>query len=287
MKAEQKTVLITGCSSGLGRFTSDYLSKKGFRVIATVRKESDAVNLRKAGLECLLLDLNSSASIKENAEKVLEITNGVLFGLINNSGIELLGAVEDLSRDDLRLCFETNLFGTIELTNSFIPVFRKQHGGKIIFISASNSNGFGYPFLGPGNATKSALETIASALKRELRYTGISVSTVCPDELCTSLLPNMLRYSQHIITGNKSVHSRSYSLLHQKFSHPHTAKNANYKFEIIARSIVKILHSNNPPRRIVAPFSARLHYLAHAILPEWLQDILLFHKMKRGSGVEL
>jgi NAD(P)-dependent dehydrogenase (short-subunit alcohol dehydrogenase family) len=286
MTTEQKAVLVTGCSSGLGRFTADFLMGKGWRVIVTARKECDALMLHNDGFESLLLDLNSSASIKEAAESVADITGGALYGLVNNAGIEFLGAIEDLSREDLKLCFETNVFGSIELTNRLIPIFRRQHFGRIIFISASNSNGFGYPFLGPGNATKSALEILATTLKRELRSTGICVSTVCPDELSTHLLVNMLRYSHHVLSEEKSAHTQTYSLLRNKFSHP-AIECAPNKLLSVAGAIARILASKNPPRRVVAPFSAKLHYFAHAVLPEWLQDFLLFHKMKKGVGIDL
>jgi len=286
MTTECKAVLVTGCSSGLGRFTADFLRRKGWRVIVTVRKETDAERLRSDGFESLLLDLNSSASIKEAAEGVLDSTDGALHGLVNNAGVEFLGAIEDLSRDDLRQCFETNVFGTMELTSRLIPAFRRQQFGRIVFISASNSNGFGYPFLGPGNATKAALEILATTLKRELRHTGISVSTVCPDELSTQLLPNMLRYSQHVVSSEKSAHAQTYSLFHKIYSHP-AVESATNKLLPVAGAIARILASDSPPRRIVVPLSAKLHYFAHAVLPEWLQDVLLFRTMKKGLGIDL
>jgi NAD(P)-dependent dehydrogenase (short-subunit alcohol dehydrogenase family) len=281
-----KVVLVTGCSSGLGKFTADYLKRIGFRIIVTARKEKDAENLRKEGFECLILDLNSSDSIKKAVDNLFNISDGKLDGIINNAGIEIFGAIEDLSRDDIRNCFETNVFGTIELTSQFIPHFRKQHLGKIIFISASNSNGFGYPFLGPGNATKCAIEIFASTLKRELRNTGINVSTVCPGELPTNLLANMLEHAKQTISLEQSTHAKTYNRLMDKFS-SHAIETNNNALIAVASSIEKILKSNNPPRRIVTPFSAKIHYLSHSILPEWVQDFLLFYKMRKGFGIDI
>ena len=286
MTAERKTVLVTGCSSGLGKHVAEVLKRKGWLVLATARKQADAAKLREEGFESLLLDLNSSASIKEAADCVLEMTQGNLLGVVNNAGVEFLGAVEDLSRDDLRFCFETNLFGTIELTNRLIPAFRSQRCGRIIFVSASNSNGFGYPFLGPGNASKGALEILATTLKRELRHTGICVSTVCPDELSTSLLGNMLGYSRHLLSSGKSVHTGTYSLLEKRFSQP-PAEDTARKLSMVAEAIARLLASDHAPRRVVLPLSAKLHYLAHALLPESLQDVLLFRRMKQYFGIDL
>jgi NAD(P)-dependent dehydrogenase (short-subunit alcohol dehydrogenase family) len=210
----------------------------------------------------------------------------VLAGLVNNAGVELLGAIEDLSRDDLRLCFETNVFGTFELTNRFIPTFRRQRGGRIVFVSASNSNGFGYPFLGPGNASKSALEVLATTLKRELRHTGISVSTVCPGELPTSLLRKMLGYSAHVLDRDTTVHGRAYASFAELFARPHAEPTAD-QLQPVAATIARLLTSERPRRRVVVPLSAKLHYLGHTLLPEWAQDLLLFRKMRRSYGIDL
>jgi NAD(P)-dependent dehydrogenase (short-subunit alcohol dehydrogenase family) len=285
MTTVRKAVLVTGCSSGLGRFTAELLRNKGWRVITTARRSSDAEKLRSEGFESLLMDLGSSPSVKDAAASVLEATGGDLFGLVNNAGIEFLGAIEDLSRDDMRLCFETNVFGTMELTSCLIPAFRRQKRGRIVFVSASNSNGFGYPFLGPGNASKSALELLATSLKRELRHSGIWVSTVCPGELPTPLLGKMLEYSRHIVGRQTSVHAQVYSALGAMFSRT-TAQNPEPGLGLVATAIASLLASEHPRRRIVVPLSARLHYLAHAVLPEWAQDVLLFRKMKRAYGID-
>jgi len=286
MTAEGKAVLVTGCSSGLGKFTAEILRRKGWRVLATARKQADVARLREEGYESFLLDLSSSPSITEAAESALTLTQGNLHGVVNNAGVEFFGAVEDLSRDDLRFCFEVNLFGAIELTNRLIPAFRQRRFGRIVFVSASNSNGFGYPFLGPGNASKGALEIFATTLNRELRHTGISVSTVCPDELSTSLLGNMLAYSRHVFSSPNSVHTDTYSLMQKSFAQAPTGNGAD-KLAVVAEAIATLLASEKPARRLVVPLSARLHYLAHAILPEWVQDVLLFRKMNQHYGTKL
>jgi NAD(P)-dependent dehydrogenase (short-subunit alcohol dehydrogenase family) len=276
---EQRTLLITGCSSGLGRFSADFLRARGFRVVASARREADVERLRDAGFDAVLLDLTSSSSIQSASETVLALCQGALFGVVHNAGVETLGALEDLSRDDLRACFEINVFGTIELTTRLLPAMRAQHFGKIVFISSSNSNGFGYPFMGPGNASKCALECLASSLNRELSHSGISVSSVCPGEISTSLFANMLSRSEHVLSSGTSKHAAAYALLKKRFTLP-SDESTTRNLTTVARAIARLLESETPARRMVVPWSAKLHYLAHLALPEWLQDKLLYRRTR-------
>src|SRR5262245_48137912 len=128
----QKSILITGCSSGIGLVAAQALKHKGYRVFAAARKASDVDKLNAQGLESLLLDVNDSHSIHNSLADILKKTNGKLDALFNNAGYGLTGAVEDLTRDMMRAQFETNVFGAIELTNLVIPIMRKQGHGRII-----------------------------------------------------------------------------------------------------------------------------------------------------------
>src|SRR4030065_818101 len=118
----QKSILITGCASGIGRCLALGLHARGYRVFATVKQEKDIAALRAAGLESLVLDLRSPDSIRTAVDEVLAKCDGQLYALINNGAYGQPGAVEDLTREALRLQFETNLFGTQELTNQVLPV---------------------------------------------------------------------------------------------------------------------------------------------------------------------
>jgi NAD(P)-dependent dehydrogenase (short-subunit alcohol dehydrogenase family) len=276
-------VLVTGCSSGLGRFTADFLRARGWQVIPTARTDEDVARLREDGFDALLLDLTSTSSIQTASQRALDLGGGALHGVVHNAGMEILGALEDLERDDLRSCFETNVFGTMELTARLVPAFRERNAGRIIFISSSNSNGFGYPFMGPGNASKCALECLATTLKRELSSTSITVSTVCPGELPTNILHNMVRRSGHLLASRTSKHARAYDLLKARFSAP-VERASNESLFQVAGAIAQLLESQEPRRRVVVPFSAALHYLAHAVLPDWLQDRLLYRRMTKEFG---
>ena len=141
MIQKDKSILITGCSSGIGLCVANGLKDRGYRVFATARNPDDVNTLQAQGHECLQLDLDDSESIRTALDSILEKTGGTLDGLFNNGAFGLAGAVEDLSRDAIRAQFETNVFGWLELTNRVIPVMRQQGHGRII--QNSSVLGFG------------------------------------------------------------------------------------------------------------------------------------------------
>ncbi|MDP2738404.1 MAG: SDR family NAD(P)-dependent oxidoreductase, partial [Pseudorhodobacter sp.] len=132
MTATQKTILITGCSSGIGYDAAHALHARGWRVFATCRAEADCERLRGEGLESFALDLASETSLAAAVAEVVGRTGGTLDALYNNGAFACPGAVEDLPRDALREIFETNVFGTHELTRRVIPLMRAQGHGRII-----------------------------------------------------------------------------------------------------------------------------------------------------------
>ena len=132
----KKSILITGCSSGIGYDATHGLAKRGWRVFATCRKEDDCARLRGEGLESFLLDYDSPASIDTALTTALERTGGTLDALYNNGAFAVPGAVEDLPREALRAVFETNLFGYHDLTQKVIPVMRAQGHGRIVNCSS-------------------------------------------------------------------------------------------------------------------------------------------------------
>lgn len=131
-RSKDRSILITGCSSGIGLCVAEGLHERGYRVFATARKGEDVARLRQMGLESTRLDLDDSESIEEALEWVLARTGGTLDALFNNGAFGQPGAVEDLSREVLRAQFETNLFGTHELTTRVLPIMRRQGHGRII-----------------------------------------------------------------------------------------------------------------------------------------------------------
>lgn len=131
-----RSILITGCSSGIGLCVAQGLHRRGYRVFTTVRKPVDVVALQAQGMDSLQLDLDDGDSIRRTLNEVLARTGGTLDALFNNAAYGQAGAAEDLSREILRAQFETNLFGTQELTNFVIPVMRAQGHGRIVYNSS-------------------------------------------------------------------------------------------------------------------------------------------------------
>jgi len=174
-----RPVLITGCSSGIGRACALGLHARGYRVFATARKPSDVASLAAQGLESVLLDVADSASIAAAVDQVLDRTGGALYALFNNAGYGQPGAVEDLTRAVLREQFETNLFGAHELTCKVLPAMRAAGQGRIV----QNSSVLGLVsmrFRGAYQASKHALEALSDTLRQELHGTGIHVSIIEP-----------------------------------------------------------------------------------------------------------
>src|SRR3569833_4089956 len=154
------SILISGCSSGIGLCVAQGLRRRGYRVFAGARKEADVAALQAQGLEGVQLDVDDSGFLRRAVDEVLARTGGTLYALFNYAGYGQAGAVEDLSRAALRAQFETHLFGAQELTNLIIPVMRAQGHGRIIY----NSSLLGLvamPYRGAYNASKFAIEGLA------------------------------------------------------------------------------------------------------------------------------
>ena len=204
-----KFILITGCSTGIGYATAHYLKKRNFKVIVSCRKNKDFNRLSKEFDYSIKLDLDSTRSIKCAFFLIKKIIkNNNLYGIFCNSGYGQYGAFEDLTRNQIRKQFETNLFGHIELVNRFIPIMRLNNEGRIIF----NSSVLGLvslPYSSAYNATKFAMEAFARSLRLELKNTNIHVSLVEPGPIEANFNINALKYLKNI-NIKKSFHKKKY-----------------------------------------------------------------------------
>jgi NAD(P)-dependent dehydrogenase (short-subunit alcohol dehydrogenase family) len=206
---EPSAVLITGCSTGIGRCLALGLKARGYRVFATVRQEKDVAGLLAEGLESWVLDLDSTESIRAGVAETLKRSDGKLLALINNGGYGQPGAVEDLPRAALRAQFETIVFGWQELTNLLMPVFRAQRAGRIVQISSV----LGYssiPYRGAYIAAKHAVEALADTLRLELHGTGIEVVLIEPGPITSQFRANAQRAFERFIDTEHSVHRDYY-----------------------------------------------------------------------------
>ncbi len=243
-----RTVLITGCSSGIGACVAAGLQARGYRVFATARKASDAAALHAQGLESARLDLADPASIHSAVNEVLQRSGGELYALVNNGAFGQPGAVEDLRREVLRAQFETNLFGTIELTNAVIPLMRKQGYGRIVMIS-SILGLVAMPYRGAYNASKFALEGITDTLRQELHGSGIHVSMLEPGPIASRFRANAFALYQKNIDKQHSAHRAIYEGMEKRLTKPGPAQPFTLPPDAVLKKVLHALESPRPQAR--------------------------------------
>jgi NAD(P)-dependent dehydrogenase (short-subunit alcohol dehydrogenase family) len=204
-----KTIIVTGCSSGIGAYCARALKADGWRVFATVRKEADRALLEADGIEALLMDYTDPASIAALADTVLERTGGRLDALFNNGAYGQAGAVEDLPVEALRQQFETNVFGWHDLTRRLLPTMRRQGHGRIVQCS-SILGLVPYRWRGAYNASKFALEGLSLTLRMELAGSGVHVSLIEPGPIESRFTANAIAHIEKHIDLEGSVHAEEY-----------------------------------------------------------------------------
>ena len=203
------SIIVTGCSSGIGAHCARALKAEGWRVFATVRREEDRASLEADGIEALLMDYTEPASIAALVETVLARTGGRLDALFNNGAYGQAGAVEDLPVEALRLQLETNVIGWHDLTRRVIPVMRRQGHGRIVQCS-SILGIVPYRWRGAYNASKFALEGLSLTLRMELAGSGIHVSLIEPGPIASRFTANALTHIEKNIDLQNSVHAEEY-----------------------------------------------------------------------------
>lgn len=256
-----RSVLITGCSSGIGLAAAQTLQARGWRVFASCRRPQDVQRLISTGLEGLPLDLDDSASIRVAVDEALGRTNGQLDALFNNGGFGQTGAVEDLSRQALREQFETNLFGWLELTNLVIPVMRRQGHGRIVM----NSSVLGLaalPYRGAYVAAKFALEGLTDALRLELADSGIRVSLIEPGPIETRFRENALAHFRKHIDMARSPHRAAYEGQLARLEKPGPAAPFTRPASAVVERLVHALESPRPRARYYV--TVPTHLIGHA-----------------------
>ncbi|PPC89745.1 MAG: short-chain dehydrogenase [Methylobacter sp.] len=270
-----KTILITGCSTGIGYCTAVQLKLRGHRVIATARKAQDVERLQNQGFESLQLDLADSHSIAQAVDAVIALTGGQLDVLFNNAAFGQPGAVEDLSRDTLRFQFETNVFGTQELTNRIIPLMRKQGQGRIIY----NSSVLGFvamSYRGAYNASKYALEALADTLRLELRGSGIQISLIEPGPILSDFRKNALVLYQQNILSEHSPHKQIYAKIIDRLKAEGAAAPFTLPAEAVAQKVIHAVEAKRAKIRYYVTFPTYLLGFLKRVLPDaWLDAILV------------
>ena len=270
---EQKSILITGCSTGIGYYCAKALQKEGFRVFATARKSEDVERLRQEGLESYQLDLADSGSIQKALDEILKQSAGKLYALFNNGAYGQPGAVEDLSREVLTSQFETNLFGTHELTTKVLPIMRKQGYGRII----QNSSVLGIIALryrGAYNASKFALEGLSDTMRLELENTNIFISLIEPGPVRSDFRKNALeKFIQNIDRENtpyKEVYKEKLAGLKSTKDVPFTLGE-----DAVFHALLHALKSNSPKERYRVTKPTTIFWFLKRLLSTKLLDKVL------------
>lgn len=267
----QRTILVTGCSSGIGAYCCRALKRDGWRVFATARKPDDLAQLESEGFDTFYLDYTDAGSIESVAGSVMELTGGKLDALFNNGAHAQAGAVEDLPMQALRDQFEANFFGWHDLTRRIVPFMRVQRQGRIVM----NSSVYG---LVPGRwrgayvSSKYALEGLMTSMALELRGTGISVSMIEPGPITSRIARNGLAWFEKYIDVENSVHAESYATQLRRLRQGGSVS----RLKLEPDAVYKVLHHalNSPRPR--AHYPVTIPAKASAILRRVLPSSLLY-----------
>jgi hypothetical protein len=203
----QKTVLITGCSSGIGLESARELKRQGFRVLAACRKADDVARMDQEGFTGVLLDLDDAASVDRAADEVIALSGNRLYGLFNNAGYGVYGSLDAISREQLEQQFSSNFFGTHQLTLRLLPAMLPHGEGRIVMTS-SVMGLISTPGRGAYAASKYALEAWSDALRMELRHTGIKVSLIEPGPIRTRFTDNVNQTQRDKPVENPGIAAR-------------------------------------------------------------------------------
>lgn len=273
MKEPSKTVLITGCSSGIGKATALLLLQTGMKVYATARKVETLDELKKAGCKTLSLDVNSESSML-SAISEIEANGDTIGVLINNAGYGLSGAVESISIDSARKQFETNFFGLMRLTQLVLPNMRKQKWGKIVNISSMGAN-FTFPGGGLYHATKYALEALSDALRFEVKNFGVDVIIIQPGLIKTGFVEAVAVAMEKSEPGpyqkfNDEVKQATLGIFDQN-----PLGKLGGKPEDVANIIKKAITIKKPKARYKVTLSAHLLIAQKKLMPDWAWDAFL------------
>lgn len=274
MTERTRTILITGCSSGIGLASARMLKARGWRVFATARKPDDIARLqRDDGLEVIPLELTDQASIAACAETALHKAGGQLDALFNNAAYGQVGAVEDIPADLLRRQFEVNLFGTHDLTRRIMPAMRRAGSGRIVM--CSSVLGFtAAPFRGAYCASKYAMEGLTDAMRLELHGTGVHVSLIEPGPIRTKFVETALAHFRISIDIEGSAHRETY---HQRLAAMEQGGKNTFKLEpdAVARKLVHAVESSRPRRRYYVTMPTYFAAILKRLAPPPLLDRIL------------
>lgn len=274
MNSTKKSILITGCSSGIGLCVAKGLQQRGYRVFATARKLDDVEKLNNMGLESLQLDLDHSDSIHTAVNEIFKRTDSKLDALFNNGAYGQAGAIEDISRDVLRQQLETNVLGWHELTNLILPVMLNQGHGRII----QNSSVLGFialKFRGAYSISKYAIEGLSDTLRQELMGTNVFVSLIEPGPIESQFRANSFAAYKKNINKEKSRFKNEYEATEKRLGKKGAAVPFTLPPEAVLKRVIHALESKRPKERYYVTMPTYVFGFLRRILSVRLMDKLL------------
>jgi NAD(P)-dependent dehydrogenase (short-subunit alcohol dehydrogenase family) len=279
---ENRAVLITGTSTGIGRTTALHLERLGFTVFAGVRREKDADALRQNSggrLEPVIIDMTDAGSIKKACEIVsASFGHTGLFGLVNNAGAPLGGPLEFLVLDSVENVFQVNLFGHIRVIQSFLPLLRKQKG-RIVNIGSIGGI-FPAPLSAPYGASKGAMHTLTHALRRELAPQGVKVSLVIPGNVRTEIWAKTAEMTGTVTSDIEHCYGELMRGMNETAKRMASRGTAP---ESVARVVADALTRKEPKAQYIVGLDARLQVIASVLLPHRLLDRMMMKAVQRKS----
>jgi NAD(P)-dependent dehydrogenase (short-subunit alcohol dehydrogenase family) len=271
----EKSVLVTGCSSGIGLACARVLRDAGWRVVPTARAQKDLDRLRADGFEPVRLDVADAASVEACAAETLRLLGGAIGGIVNNAGFGQAGAIEDLSREVLRYQFEVNLIGMQDLTNRFVPVLRRQGWGRIVNISSVLGR-ISMPFNGAYSATKFAMEAIADAMRVELWGSGVGVILVEPGPIVSEFRHNAAARAGATLDTEKAQFAAVYKKeIERRIRQQKKPDLFTKPPEAVAAKVRHALESERPKHRYCVTIPAYAGYWLGRLAPHALVDALM------------
>jgi NAD(P)-dependent dehydrogenase (short-subunit alcohol dehydrogenase family) len=277
-------VIVTGCSSGIGRATAKRLAQAGWTVYATARRIAAIEDVEADGCRTLALDVTDEASMQA-AVRAVEEAEGSVDALVNNAGIQEIGAIETVPIDRVRALFETNVFGAARLTQLVLPGMRSRGTGRIVTIGSMNGR-FTWPGTGYYCATKHALEAISDALRYEVRPFGIDVVLIEPGFVKTPLGETAAQRRTDEDQGPYASYNAAVADVATSYTTGALGMLACTP-EAVAKTVEKALSSDGRPRARyrVAP-SAGLFMTTRKLLPDAAFDALLRSQMPAPTRAE-
>ena len=265
-----KNILITGCSSGIGKNVAITLHNKGWRVFATCRSKTDCTFFTKLGIESFPLDLLKEESINCAVNLVKEKTKSQLDVLFNNGAYAIPGAIQDIPRSAMREIFEVNVFGQIDLINRCIPLMMNSDYPKII--NCSSVLGFiSLPYRGLYSATKYSIEALTDALRRENYDSKIKFVLIQPGPINTDIKKKSVKHFEKWIDWKKSVHKKTYENRVIKRLYDNNYKDSFNSYELqpdeVTKILINVLNSKKPKARYKITIQTKIAQIMTKLLP--------------------